>query len=135
MAWYVAIVGINQESLALRGLSAKGYKCYCPAGRKTVRHARKQEIRTFFIFSRYLFINFEISDDNLAAIRDTDGVIDFITNLWIPVEIPAFIIEDIKQRELAGEFDLKEPKFTKQKWAKSFEELKRLLNPGALITV
>ena len=131
-SWYVSIVGINQEFLAQRGISAKGFECYCPIGRKVVRHARREEIRIFPVFSRYLFINFTADPEGLSQVRATDGIIDVITNNWQPVEISDEVIEEIKTRETSGAFNQKPPPHLhKQKWSKSFDTLKKLLEPCA----
>jgi len=137
MKWYVAVVGINRENLAKNGLLSKGFECYVPMGKKTIRHARQQKIRTFPVFSRYIFIKFNIDDPHYSEpIRSTDGIIDIISNNWQPVEIPAWIIEDIQEREACGQFDIipkHNPK--KYKWSKSFQVLKSLLNPDTVIHV
>jgi hypothetical protein len=62
--------------------------------------------------------------------------LDFITNNWQPVAVDDDKIEEIKQSELAGEFDHKAPKRAeKQKWSRSFEILKRLLDPAQPVRV
>ena len=109
MNWLVGYTGINQESIARRGLKDKYLECYCPMGSKTVRHARKTEIRTFPVYSRYLFINIIPDPESLAAVRDTYGIIDILCNNWVPMEVPGWIIDDIKRRELDGAFDQKDP--------------------------
>ncbi len=130
MEWHCCIVGINQEFLAKFGLDAKGFETYCPIGQKMTRHGRQKIIKRFPVFSRYLFVKFDRNDPHYARpIRSTDGVINIITNDWQPVSIEPWVIEDIQQREIAGEFDNLEPEKSKQpKWAKSFEVLKNLLN-------
>ena len=97
-----------------------------------VRHARQEEIRIFPIFSRYLFINFNADAEGLSQVRATDGIIDVITNNWQPVEISDEVIEEIKTRETSGAFNQKPPPHLhKQKWSKSFDTLKKLLEPCA----
>jgi transcription antitermination factor NusG len=136
MKWFVAVVGINQEFLAQRELKKKRCEVYCPVGRKTIRHARRQETRIFPVFSRYLFVNIVPDAESLAMVRATDGILDFITNNWQPVAVDDDKIEEIKQSELAGEFDHKAPKRAeKQKWSRSFEILKRLLDPAQPVRV
>src|ERR1039457_5870742 len=107
MPWIVGYTGINQEALARRGINDSGFECYMPMGSKLVRHARKEEVRVFPVFSRYLFINFDPSPECLASVRSTDGIIDILTNNWIPMEVPEPIIEGIKELELIGFFDIK----------------------------
>lgn len=134
--FYVLITGINQENLAERGLRAKGFETYCPIGKRVVRHARKEIVKQFPLFSRYLFVKFNIADPGYSdPIRSTDGVMDILSNNWKPVEIPDWIIDDIKRREAEGKFDYIPAKVKRPRWAKSFEILKSLLNPDAPIQV
>jgi transcriptional antiterminator RfaH len=136
MNWYVLITGINCEHISIRGLQAKGFETYCPLGKRTVRHARKQIIKQFPVFSRYIFIKFNIDDPSYSdPIRSTDGVMDILSNNWRPVEIPEWVIDDIKKREAQGKFDYVQPKTKRPRWAKSFDILKNLLNPDAAIQV
>lgn len=136
MPWIVGYTGINQEPLARRGIKDNGFECYLPMGSKIVRHARKSEVRVFPIFSRYLFINFDPNPECLASVRSTDGIIDILTNNWIPMEVPDWIIDGIKEREIAGVFDQKPPiEFKRPRWSKSFDTLKNLLQPCAEIKI
>ena len=136
MQWYACIVGINQESLAYQGLKSKGFDAYYPTGKRITRHARQEKIRIFPVFSRYIFVKFDIEKEWSEPIRSTDGVLDIISNNWIPMTIPEWCIEDIKQRELAGEFNQLPAARKKQpRWHKSFQVLKNLLNPEAVIHV
>jgi len=128
--WFVGYVGINQESLAKRGLLDKQFDVYLPMGSKLVRHARKEEVRVFPVFSRYLFIKFDPTPEGLAAVRSTDGIIDILTNNWQPMSVPDIIIEGIKELETNGFFNIK-PTFQvkRKKWNRGFEILKAILNP------
>src|SRR6476646_2717668 len=105
MQWYVCTTTINGEFMADAGLKAKGFTSYCPTGKKMVRHARRQSLRLFPIFSRYIFVQFDIKNpDYSEPIRSTDGIVDIISNNWQPVSVPTWAIDDIQEREKAGEF-------------------------------
>jgi len=129
-SWHCVITGINQETLAQRGLAKLEFETYLPRTRKIVKHARKIEIKVYPLFSRYLFLATDKPyNDWSAPVRDTDGVEGIITNCWLPVEIPCWIIDEIKAREAAGAFDQKAPLVLRQRrWIKSFDKLKNLLN-------
>jgi transcriptional antiterminator RfaH len=130
MQWFVGYTGINQEPLARRGLKDLNLEVYLPMGSKMVRHARKEEVRVFPIFSRYLFIKFEPTPESLASIRSTDGIIDILTNNWIPMSVPDVIIDGIRELEGSGFFDVK-PQFhvKPKKWSRGFSILKAILEP------
>lgn len=135
MAYFVLITGINQEGLALRGLKAKGFEVYCPIGKRVVKHARKQITKQFPVFSRYIFVSFEDYSQACDPIRSTDGVLDILSNNWQPVEVPLWVVEDIKKREAQGKFDIIPAKPKQRKFYKSFAILKNLLNPDAAIQI
>lgn len=131
--FFVAVTGINQEALAKRRLTEKGFEVYFPIGKKIVRHARREETRIFPVFSRYVFVK---CTQAWGAIREADGVIDILTNNLEPLEVKNEIIEEIKQREAHGAFDIIPVRpHKKKRWSKSFDILKNLLNPEALIQV
>ena len=130
MHWFVLITGINQEILAQRGLVAKGYECYCPLSSRSVRHARKEEIKTVPLFSRYLFVLFDHTKQQWPD-RSIDGVNGIIVNDFKPVKVPSHLIEDIKKRESTGGFHVKVRTVKDQRrWLKSFDTLKDLLKLG-----
>ena len=136
MRWYVAYTGINQEIVAERELP-EIVTVYCPKGQKTVRHARRSEIRIFPLFSRYLFIGTESPyEDWCEPVRSTNGIIDILINAhWLPLELPSEEIENLKRRELSGEFVQRSKEKQKYKWQHGFEMLKQLLNPHEMATV
>lgn len=121
----VAVTGINREKLAQSRLTEKGFEVYYPIGKKTVRHARKEEIRTFPVFSRYVFVR---STQLWGGIIAAEGVLDILKNNWQPMEVPEEVIEDIKAREVSGQFDIISKRTKRQKWSRSFAVLKSLLN-------
>lgn len=137
MNWHVVITGINQEYLAEYGLRAKNFETYCPQGRKVVRHGRKEKLRSYPIFSRYLFVRFDSRSGGYSdPIRSTDGIIEILSNNWRPVAVADWIIDDIRSRQLAGEFDrMPENKKKQPKYFKSFAILKKLLDPQEQIHV
>lgn len=133
--WHVCTTGINQEALAEKGFRDKGLEHYYPKGRKVVRHARKQMERIFPVLSRYVFVKMATAEE-FQAIRSTDGVINILSNNGKPVSVPAIEIEELKKRELAGEFNIKPNERKKApRWQRSFEVLKNLLSADAHIKI
>ena len=130
MIWIVGYTMINSEHIAQKGLTEQGLECYYPKGTKVIRHARKEEIRVFPIYSRYLFIKSATTPEGLAAVRSTDGIIDILTNNWQPMSVPDIVIEGIKDMELKGFFNVK-PTFPgkPKKWNRGFAILKAILEP------
>jgi transcription antitermination factor NusG len=129
-AWHVCTTGINQEALAEYGLKSKGFDVYCPIGKRVVRHARREMVRHYAVFSRYIFVRFDPDEPAYSdGIRSTDGIIDILCNNWEPMAIGDEVIEEIKERQSKGAFDrFPEKKKQQPRWSRSFEVLKNLLN-------
>lgn len=133
--FYVFTCGINQEFIVENGFKAKGLEPFCLKGRKMVRHARKQMMRIFPVISRYVFVKLNDAEDFQLA-KSTDGVMNVLSNNGKPVAVPAYEIEELKRREIAGEFNVLPPtKKKKERPSKSFAILERLQNPQATIEV
>ena len=71
MAWGVVYTEHRREQSAHEKLSKAGFTVYYPTLSKTIRHARRNEIKILPSFPRYLFV--EMSD-RWAAIRRTQYV-------------------------------------------------------------
>ena len=126
MDWHVIYSGINQEAIVVRGLAAKNFEVYYPVGKRVVSHARQRTVKTFPVFSRYVFVKFDPIE--FSTIKSEDGVIDILRNNWEPVRVSAWIIEELKIRENSGHFDiLPATPARKPKWSKGMEILKNLL--------
>lgn len=130
MHWHVCITGINQEALANNGLKAKGFECYYPIGKRVIRHARQQKVKTFPVFSRYIFVKYDVNvAEYYNPILSTDGILGIMSNNWMPMFVKDDVIEEIRTRQLQGAFDIiPKHKPKKYKWSRSFQILKELLN-------
>ncbi|HZP76627.1 MAG TPA: transcription termination/antitermination NusG family protein [Pseudolabrys sp.] len=104
-AWYVVYTGIKSEFRAKLALEAQGFAVYLPVEKKWVRHARRRTQVMRPLFSRYMFVRFDINRDHWYAIKRTDGVEAILTNDSIPVRVPAEAIEDLRQAQAIGVSD------------------------------
>src|ERR1017187_2822750 len=103
--WFCIITGVNSEFIVHRLLLAKGYDCYCPVTRRTVRHARQEVLKSTPLFSRYIFVKFDLdSGEQQSDIRLTNGVNGIISNNMVPIKIDDWILDEIRVREKAGIF-------------------------------
>ena len=128
--WYCAYTGVNAELIAFKGLHSKNIEVYLPFSVRIVSHARRQTTKRIPLLSRYLFINF--SETDYSDVLDTDGIETILSNNLKPISIPETVIDDLKQRELSGEFNERRPETNKRRWGKSFEILQAILNPPQL---
>lgn len=117
-AWYVVYCHAKQEFRAKLGLGALGFQVYVPVEKRWIRHARKREIRERPLFSRYIFVSFDVSEPGrLSSIVTTDGVLHILANplirgnevTWIPEAVPEAFIAHLRRKEAAGDFDYTKP--------------------------
>ncbi len=104
-AWYVVYTTVKGEFRARLALEAQGFTVFLPVEKRWVRHARRKTQVMRPLFSRYLFVRFDINRDHWYAIKRTDGVEGILTNNSIPVRVPAAAVEDLRQAQAIGAFD------------------------------
>ena len=104
-AWYVVYTTVKGEFRAKLALEAQGFTVFLPVEKRWIRHARRRSHAIRPLFTRYLFVRFDINRDHWYAIKRTDGVEAILTNDSIPVRVPASIIEDLRAAQAIGVFD------------------------------
>jgi hypothetical protein len=124
--WFCAYTGVNAELIAFHGLRQKQLEAYLPLAQKIISHARRHKIKMVPLLSRYIFLQFE--PDRYSDVLAVDGIEMVLSNNLKPIAIPCSVIDEIKEREVAGEFNDKIPE-TRKRWGKSFEVLKSFLGP------
>ena len=70
--WYAVRAATRQEFRAVASLRELGIEVWCPTETRQVRHARKEEPRSYPLFVGYLFAR--LDEDNLWRAADADGV-------------------------------------------------------------
>jgi len=129
MTWLVVYTASRSEYLAWSQITAAGFESYFPVYRRRLHRSFDQRSggsKHVFspLFPRYVFVGMHPLWQVIHAFR---GVAGFLLNDGMPMQISQQVIEDIKKRQYAGEFDEKpEPKRERQR-AKSFRELKKML--------
>jgi transcriptional antiterminator RfaH len=106
LAWYVVYCNINCEARAQQGLIALGFKTYLPQLRKWIKHARKRQAVHRPLFTRYLFVGFDINRDAWFPIRSTPGVERVLCRDGVPESVPSSVIERLMAAQRMGRFDL-----------------------------
>lgn len=103
---YVVYTNINCEERAALGLRAAGFEVFLPTVTRMVKRGSRKKIKVERpLFSRYLFVRFDINRDPWTAIKRTDGVEALICNNQIPVSVPDAAIERLRTLQGLGAFD------------------------------
>ncbi len=97
--WIVAHCHANAEIKAEAHLKRQGFAVYLPKIKKTRRHARRLETVVRPLFPRYLFIEFDENSTHWRPICSTVGVSYLLTAGERPLTTPAWVIEQLRQRE------------------------------------
>lgn len=87
-----------------------GYETFLPIQTRSVIVRRKRRVLTESLFSRYIFLAREASDDSYGAVNHCRGVQYIIENAGAPAIVPNAKIELLKMAEKAGCFDFSKNK-------------------------
>lgn len=97
--WYVAYTQANGEGRAALNLQRQGFEAYLPCYSKERRHARRIERISRPLFPRYIFVRFDIDNDQWRSVNGTFGISHLVSHGNMPLPIPEEIIEDIQRHE------------------------------------
>jgi transcriptional antiterminator RfaH len=105
-AWHVVYTNIKCEFRAKLGLQAKGFEVFLPTYERWIRHARYKKKALRALFTRYLFVRFDIDREEWYwPICSTDGVEDLLRSNDIPLRVPDHLILELQRAQNAGLFD------------------------------
>jgi transcriptional antiterminator RfaH len=96
--WFVVHTQPKSEMRAVANLERQEFRTFCPAVRRTIRHARKSTVVMTALFPNYVFVELDRLVDSWRAINGTRGVVRLLTNGDEPLPVPPGIIEDLKRR-------------------------------------
>ena len=99
MAWYAVHTHASAETKATWHLEHQGFSVYLPQYLKRRRHARRTDWIRAPLFPRYLFVWIDVFSERWQAIQSTIGVRHLLCSNGAPLEVPARIVEELKQRE------------------------------------
>lgn len=105
MRWYAVHTKPASEATALHNLACQGYATYLPCTRRWVRHARRRALALRPLFPRYLFVGIEERERPWRPVLSTIGVADVVRAGDAPLPVAAELIDSLREREEAGEFD------------------------------
>jgi transcriptional antiterminator RfaH len=103
--WYAVYTQPHCETKAVDHLLRQGYAAYLPRYRTRVSHARRRRTVLRPLFPRYLFAGIDRASMRWRPILSTFGVVDVIRAGDEPAAVPSQVVETIRAREEAGDFD------------------------------
>ncbi len=98
-SWYVVSTRFREEYLAKVNLRRQDFEVYLPQYLKRRRHARRTEWVPAPLFSRYLFVRFDVDAVRWRPVQSTIGVHRLICRGDHPARVPQGIVEEIQSRE------------------------------------
>lgn len=113
-AWFVVYTKARQENLAVENLERQGYEAYCPSVAITKR--RRSQLASIVepFFPRYIFLQFDLVEDNWAPLRSTRGVSGLVKFGGVPQQVPPSLIAALKANENTDHLQIVTPKVWKR---------------------
>jgi hypothetical protein len=122
--WYVLALEPSREFIALLGLHQRNVTAWLPAMVHVKRiRGRLVEVRRPLL-GRYLFA--QGHQDELSAWKDVPGVWGCLPHGRAPEAVPGHIVEDLRVRELAGEFRFSDTVTGRRKLRRVLHSLREL---------
>ncbi|MDW8125917.1 MAG: transcriptional activator RfaH [Geminicoccaceae bacterium] len=91
--WYCVMTQPRREAFARDNLERQGFRCFLPLLRRSLRHARKVEVRLCALFPRYLFLVLDLERDRWRSVRGTYGVARLLMEGERPRAVPPGVVE------------------------------------------
>ena len=96
--WFAVVSKPRQEQTALENLQRQGFECFLPMAENPYqRRSKKQKQIVEPLFPRYLFLKANASQQNLAPVRSTKGVLSMVRFGIELAVVPESVIRAIKE--------------------------------------
>ena len=97
--WYAIHTKPRQEETALANLERQGFDCHLPRARERRLLRHRYTMVTLPLFPRYLFARLDLSTQNTAPIRSTQGVVGLVRfGLHLP-PLPDGFVDMLRARD------------------------------------
>ncbi len=97
--WYAIHTKPRQEETALVHLERQGFDCYLPRARERRLLRHRYTVVTLPLFPRYLFARLDLTTQNTAPIRSTQGVVGLVRfGLHLP-SLPEDFVDMLRVRD------------------------------------
>jgi len=93
--WYAIHTKARQEALAAEHLRRQTFKVYLPSIKQGHRYRGQWRDRIEPLFPRYLFIQLNLGEENIAPIRSTRGVARLVSFSSRPTTVPDTFINTL----------------------------------------
>ncbi len=96
--WYVVKTKVNQEKRALTNLSNQGFEIFCPV--MPMLRKFKNTVSNIInpLFPSYIFVRFDVENDNWIKIKNTYGVKEILKNSSMyPGSISSVFINNLRK--------------------------------------
>ncbi|HEV7284182.1 MAG TPA: transcription termination/antitermination NusG family protein [Kaistia sp.] len=107
IGWHVAYTHAGTEARAESNLRRQGFATYTPRVAAVRRHAWREEVVRRPLFSRYVFVSFDPLTAKWRPMLGTVGVMSLLRQHERPAPISAELVEGLRRREAADEFELR----------------------------
>jgi transcriptional antiterminator RfaH len=98
--WYAVVSKPRQEQSALENLQRQGFECFLPMAENPYQRRSKKHQRIVEpLFPRYLFLRADASQQNLAPVRSTKGVMSMVRFGIELAVVPESVIHAIKMSQ------------------------------------
>tara|TARA_B100001013_G_C24612251_1_gene443698 strand:+ start:839 stop:1336 length:498 start_codon:yes stop_codon:yes gene_type:complete len=97
--WYAIYTQVNKEKYLEYQIKKLGLKVYLPLYKKQISHSRKITMRSYPLFSRYLFVYFDINNAIYNNLKKLHGLENFIKLGDKFVNIKEEVIKKFKDNE------------------------------------
>ena len=95
--WFAVVSKPRQEQVALENLQRQGFECFLPMAENPYQRRSKKHQRIVEpLFPRYLFLKANASQQNLAPVRSTKGVLSMVRFGMELAVVPESVIHAIK---------------------------------------
>lgn len=98
--WFLVYCKPRQELRAQQNLANLGFNSYLPQLTKTRKRGGIEVEIKELLFPRYLFIQAQ-ADANLAVVKNTRGVADFVRFGGVIAKIPTDLIEQVTRQQIS----------------------------------
>ncbi len=97
-SWYLVQYKPKGEKIALKNLKRQGFDTFYPVYINTERINLKFTNKIKPLFPGYIFVAFNINNNNWIKIKSTYGVSRVVSIAKIPLKVPLEIIIELKKR-------------------------------------
>jgi transcriptional antiterminator RfaH len=96
VTWLVVHTRPRQEEEARTNLAQQGFQTFLPCIRERKRRGRRLKWVISPLFPRYLFVDADLGEQDLAVIRSTRGAVDLVRFGSVLVPVPDVVIDHLR---------------------------------------